>query len=310
MLALCLSPLFERHLNPPGHPERPERLRAVAERLGEAGLLDRCEPIEPTQAARDALLRAHAESLVAAHEGMHARGGGVIDEDTAMSPRSWPVALLAAGTALAAAEAIARGTLGRAFLALRPPGHHATRTRAMGFCLLNNAALAAHHLLALGLARRPVIVDFDVHHGNGTQAIFETDPRVVFVSIHEAGNYPGTGWPHETGTGEGTGTTFNRPFPPATPPGEIVAEMRHVLHEVRERFAPDFVLVSAGFDGHRLDPLGNWLLEAEHFAAITREITALAGATAGGRVLSVLEGGYDLEGLAEGAEAHVLSLAE
>lgn len=307
-LGLLLSELFERHENPPGHPERPERLRAIAERLGAAGLLDACTPLEATQAPREALLTVHAEALIAAHERLHARGGGEIDPDTFVGPRSWPTALLAAGSALAAAEAVARGDVRRAFVALRPPGHHATTAQAMGFCLLNNIALAARRLLDAGHARRVLIVDFDVHHGNGTQEIFYRDPAVVFVSVHEENNYPHTGWPHETGAEAGEGTTFNRPFPAGTPPDVIRAALAAVLDEVRTRFAPDFVLVSAGFDGHRRDPLGHWLLEAADYAAITRHIVALAEATANGRVVSLLEGGYDLQGLADSVEAHVRGL--
>lgn len=304
MLALCLSPLFERHLNPPGHPERPERLRAVAERLGEAGLLDRCEPIEPTQAARDALLRAHAESLVAAHEAMHARGGGVIDEDTAMSPRSWPVALLAAGTALAAAEAIARGTLGRAFLALRPPGHHATRTRAMGFCLLNNAALAAHHLLALGLARRPVIVDFDVHHGNGTEDVFAGDERVLMASIFQHPLYP------YSGVDQPAPNMVNVPLPEGTGSDGFRAAVRDRWLPALEAFRPQVIFVSAGFDAHREDPLAGLAFVDADYGWVTRELVAVAGRHAKGRIVSTLEGGYALSALGRSAAEHVRALVE
>jgi acetoin utilization deacetylase AcuC-like enzyme len=307
-VGFALDPLFERHENPAGHPERPARLRAVAERLGECGLLDRGHAIEARQIEREQLLRVHDEGLIAAHERMHAAGGGTIDADTHMSARSWPIALLAAGATVAAAEAVAEGVVSRAFVAPRPPGHHATPTQAMGFCLVNNVAIAARHLIATERARRVVIVDFDVHHGNGTQDIVYADPSVVYASIHEAGNYPGTGWARETGAGEGDGTIFNRPFPAGTDPAVIRRGLSDVLDEVRERLAPDFVFISAGFDGHRLDPLAGWALEGEDYAAMTRDIVSLADATAGGRVVSVLEGGYSLEGLAEGVEAHVGAL--
>jgi acetoin utilization deacetylase AcuC-like enzyme len=307
-VGFALDPLFERHENPAGHPERPARLRAVAERLSECGFLDRGQAIEARQIEREQLLRVHEEGLITAHERMHAAGGGTIDADTHMSARSWPIALLAAGATVAAAEAVAEGVVSRAFVAPRPPGHHATPTQAMGFCLVNNVAIAARHLIATERARRVLIVDFDVHHGNGTQDIFYADPSVVYASIHEAGNYPGTGWARETGAGEGDGTIFNRPFPAGTDPAVIRRGLSDVLDEVRERLAPDFVFISAGFDGHRLDPLAGWALEGEDYAAMTRDIVSLADATAGGRVVSVLEGGYSLEGLAEGVEAHVGAL--
>lgn len=304
-LGLVLDPLFERHENPPGHPERPERLQAIADALGESGLLEKCTPIEAEQIARDSLLAVHDPKLIARHEAMHTAGGGTIDADTHMSPRSWPIALMAAGSAVRAAEAVADGEVTRAFVAARPPGHHATCNQAMGFCLINSVALAARHLILTERAKRILIVDFDVHHGNGTQEIFDSDPAVIFISTHEEGNYPGTGFRSETGTGDGKGTTFNLSHPARTDPERIVGELCETLGAVKSRFAPDFVFISAGFDGHRLDPLGGWSLTGEHFAAMTRAIVDVANATAGGRVVSLLEGGYSLEGLAEGVVAHV-----
>ncbi|MBN1477986.1 histone deacetylase [Candidatus Sumerlaeota bacterium] len=307
-LGLVLSSLFERHEMPPGHPERSERTRAVANRLIESGLADKSIPIESQQVTREQMLRIHSERHLAMLESIHRAGGGQIDPDTHMGKHSWPIAMLAAGSAVAAAECVAEGQVDRAFLVVRPPGHHATPDRAMGFCLLNSVSIAARHLLATGRARRVLIVDFDVHHGNGTQQAFWEDPSVVYISTHQWPLFPGTGRREETGQGQGQGTIFNLPHPPNTVPSAIVEEMRATLERVQETLPPDFVFISAGFDGHRADPLADWRLDVGDFVAMTRDTLALANSTAGGRVVSLLEGGYDLDVLADCTEAHVREL--
>jgi acetoin utilization deacetylase AcuC-like enzyme len=307
-LGLVLSSLFERHEMPPGHPERSERTRAVANRLIESGLADECTPIESQQVTREQMLRVHTERHLEMLESIHRAGGGQIDPDTHMGKHSWPIAMLAAGSAVAAAESVAEGQVDRAFLAVRPPGHHACPDRAMGFCLLNSVAIAARHLIATGRARRVLIVDFDVHHGNGTQEAFWEDPAVVYVSTHQWPFFPGTGTREETGRGEGQGTIFNLPHPANTPPDEIVDELRTTLERIQETLPPDFVFISTGFDGHRRDPLAIWQLGCEDYVEMTQDTLAVANATAGGRVVSLLEGGYNLEVLADCAEAHVREL--
>jgi acetoin utilization deacetylase AcuC-like enzyme len=307
-LGLVLSSLFERHEMPPGHPERSERVRAVANRLIESGLADECIPIESQQVTREQILRVHSEQHLERLEGIHRAGGGQIDPDTHMGKHSWPIAMLAAGSTVAAAESVAEGQVDRAFVAGRPPAHHATPHRAMGFCLLNSVAIAARHLLVTGRAQRVLIVDFDVHHGNGTQQAFCEDPAVVYVSTHQWPIFPGSGTREEIGQGEGRETTFNLPHPANAPPQVIVDELRTTLEKVQETLPPDFVFISAGFDGHRADPLAEWRLEVDDFADMTRDTLALANATANGRVVSVLEGGYDLEALADCTEAHVRGL--
>jgi len=215
-----------------------------------------------------------------------------LDMDTRVSPESWEAALGSAGGAIAAAAAVADGMLSSAFVATRPPGHHATPDRAMGFCLFNNVAVAARHLQATGRAGRVLIVDWDVHHGNGTQDVFYEDPTVYYLSLHQAPHYPGTGDALETGDGPGRGTTLNVPLAAGTPRETYRARFREALARAVEAARPDFVLVSAGYDAMKDDPLGGLLLEPEDFHGMTREVLD-AASVCGGRVVAVLEGGYD-----------------
>ena len=301
-LALYTHPAMQGHRPGAGHPERPERLTAVLEALDAANL--DLERTLARPASRAEIERVHPPRLVEAmFEAAPTEGLAAIDADTFMSPGSLEAALLAAGAVIQAVEAVARGETTRAFCAVRPPGHHAEPGRPMGFCLFSSVAIAARAAQAAGLAR-VAIIDFDVHHGNGTQAVVETDPSLFYASIHQSPLYPGTGDEDETGVGN----VVNAPAPPHAP-----RELWRRLFETRlipalDAFAPDLVMISAGFDAHRLDPLAQQSLEAEDFAWATRAVVE-AAAAAKGRVVSSLEGGYALDALGRSAAAHVEALA-
>jgi len=227
-----------------------------------------------------------------------------------VSPASFQVALAAAGACVAAVDAVVKGPDRTALCLVRPPGHHATPTRSMGFCLFNNIALAAHHAKTAHHLTRVLVVDWDVHHGNGTQDIFYEEPQVMFFSIHRYGNgfYPGTGAESETGRGNGLGYTLNAPVRYGTPRKDYHARFKKALEKAADKIKPELVLVSAGFDAHRLDPIGSLGLEVEDFATLTQQVLAVAKAHAGGRLVSCLEGGYHLEALAESVQAHLEEL--
>ena len=286
----------------PGHAESPARLRAVLEALGDA--FPAVPWREAPPAPRDALRRVHAESLLAQvldAPPAHRR----LDEDTTMCPDSAEAALRAAGAAVAAVDAVLGGDDAMAFCAVRPPGHHATPDTAMGFCLFDSVAVAAAHALAAHGLQRVAIADFDVHHGNGTQAIFDDEPRVLFASSHQSPLYPGTGAAAEHGR---AGGIVNAPLPPGSGGDAFRAAWRDRLLPRMDAFAPQLVLVSAGFDAHRRDPLANLALDADDFRWIGAELAALARRHAGGRVVALLEGGYDLDALRECSVAFVAGL--
>jgi acetoin utilization deacetylase AcuC-like enzyme len=241
---------------------------------------------------------------------MAARGGGRFDSDTVVSSRSYEVALSAAGAAVAAVDAVLEQPGRRAFCLIRPPGHHATQNRAMGFCLFNNIAIAAHRAITHHKLERILIVDWDVHHGNGTQDIFYSDPRVMFFSIHRYPFYPGTGAANETGTGPGLGFTRNEPVSFGTSRAEYLKTFEQALADSAAKIDPQLVLMSAGFDAHALDPIGSLGLDTEDFEAMTDSVTKLANAHCQGRVVSLLEGGYNIPILAECIASHLLRLIE
>ncbi|HKJ02780.1 MAG TPA: histone deacetylase, partial [Longimicrobiales bacterium] len=232
-----------------------------------------------------------------------------LSADTMVGPESWNAAVGSVGASLAAAEAVADGRLSTAFVATRPPGHHATPHHAMGFCLFNSVALTARHLQATGRAERVLIVDWDVHHGNGTQDAFYADPSVFYLSLHQWPHYPGTGGADETGRGAGVGTTLNVPLPAGMPREHYRAHFRAALGQALERTTPDFILVSAGFDALKGDPLGGQLLEPEDFHGMTREVVEAASSVCRGRVVALLEGGYDPPRLGQAALQTVRGLA-
>ncbi|MBV9571843.1 MAG: histone deacetylase family protein [Alphaproteobacteria bacterium] len=296
------------HEPPYGHPEHSGRLRAVLDAVRSRPIVERSAP----EASREALLRVHAENLVDSMLGpwdREANDAGIlgIDPDTFMSPGSAKAALHAAGAAIAAVDGVVRGEFQNAFCAVRPPGHHAERARAMGFCLFNSVAIGVQHARAAYGLGRLAIIDFDVHHGNGTQDIFFDDPEALYVSTHQMPLYPGTGFESERGVAR---NIVNKPLSPGSGSAEFREIYAQSLLPRIEEFGPDIVFISAGFDAHRADPLANLNLTEADFGWITGEICAVARRICGGRVVSALEGGYDLGALAASAAAHVDALCE
>ncbi len=310
-VAFVYHPDYLLHAPPFEHPESPERLRAIVEHLESAGLLGRMIPVTPDYAKDEDVLRVHDPDYLRKVELACRRGDITLDsEDTYLNRHSYTTALLSAGGAIAGVDAVLSGKADRAFCAIRPPGHHAGRAEGMGFCLLNNAAIAARYAQAKGGASRVLIVDWDVHHGNGTQAIFLEDPTVFYFSIHEHPTflYPGTGRRWETGKGAGEGTTLNSPMAPGAGDEECRAAMEQLLVPAAEAFRPDLVVVSAGFDAHRDDPLADLQLTEDGYRDMTRCVVGLARKLCRGRVVSLLEGGYDFGSLTRSVEAHVTEL--
>jgi acetoin utilization deacetylase AcuC-like enzyme len=305
MTTLLLShPDCDEHLVPLGHPERPERMEAIRQALRAerfAALVREEAPFGNTEQAR----LAHAPDYVdMIEESRPDEGFAYLDGDTSMSPGSWDAALRGVGAAIRAVDAVMAGEVKNAFCAVRPPGHHAETRRAMGFCLFNNAAIAAIHAREKHGLDRVAVIDFDVHHGNGTQEIFWSEKDLLYGSTHQMPLYPGTGAPTETGVGN----IFNAPMAPGSGGDEFRDAVETVILPALERFRPDLVIVSAGFDAHARDPLANLNLVEPDFAWITRRLLEVADRHASGRLVSTLEGGYDLQGLAGSVAAHVETL--
>jgi acetoin utilization deacetylase AcuC-like enzyme len=307
MTLLYGDPLFLEH-DTGRHPERPERLKAVWAYLDRSGLAQRCQRGQTRVATRDEILRLHSPEHVDHVRAVCAERPGRIEADTVVSRRSFDVALAAAGTALAAVDSVMQGTDQTALCLVRPPGHHALPASAMGFCLFNNVALAAEHALRAYRLQRVLIVDWDVHHGNGTQDMFYERDDAWFFSAHRYPFYPGTGADHETGRGRGLGATFNLPVKFGTPRKEYLRRFGAMLHDAAARCQPELILISAGFDAHRDDPIGSLELETEDFADLTRMVKQAAQAHCHGRLISVLEGGYDVDALAASVGIHLEAL--
>jgi len=301
---LVADDLFLEHITPTGHPERPDRIRAIRRALSEerfAGL-KRAGPRPVDEAV---LATAHDPRYVATVKAaIPEEGIAQLDADTWVSPRSYEVAVNAVGSGLLAVDAVFRGEAANAFCAVRPPGHHAEADQAMGFCLFANAVIAARHAQAAHGAERVAIVDWDVHHGNGTQAIVWNDPSILYGSTHQMPLYPGTGAASETGVGN----VFNAPLPPGAGGVEFIEAFEARILPAVAAFKPDLIVISAGFDAHWRDPLASLNLKEEDFAWATERLMALADRHAGGRIVSLLEGGYDLRGLSDSVAAHVATL--
>jgi len=320
---------FADHVTGPGHPERPDRIRAIARAVREAGLISSPDPFPdfpekfdllpsdvqltelppPGPADERWILTVHGSGYL---ERVHRTSdlAGHLDADTPVNPGSFETALLALGGVLQCCDAVMAGTVRRAFAAVRPPGHHAEPDRPMGFCLFANVAIACRYLQQQHRVGKVAVVDFDVHHGNGTQACFEHDPSVLFVSLHQQPCYPGTGSTAEHGVGPGAGFTLNVPYAPGTQDEHFLRLVDTRVLPALDRFAPEVLLISAGFDAHRADPLAQTLLTDDAYAEITRRLVAAAERHCDGRVVSVLEGGYNLRALGRSVVRHLIALCD
>jgi acetoin utilization deacetylase AcuC-like enzyme len=310
-VGIVTHPAFLEHDMGAGHPESPERLRAILLRLESSGTMSMLTRIDPRKAGNEWITRIHDLAYVQRLEDKApSTGYASLDPDTSMSPGSLNAAYLAAGGAMAAVDAIMDNQVDQVFCAVRPPGHHAEANRAMGFCLLNHVAIAARYIQERHGLKRVMIVDWDVHHGNGTQHVFEDDPSVLFFSTHQFPYYPGTGSHKERGQGQGEGATINVPMPG----GQGIDEYRDVFEKVlvpaAAAFKPEFVLISAGFDAHQDDPLASMNITDEGYGELTRMVSDIANTHCYGRIVACLEGGYDLRALAASVDQHLLALMD
>ncbi|MEE9263702.1 MAG: histone deacetylase [Vicinamibacteria bacterium] len=303
---VAYTPRFKDHRTGDGHPESPARMDAAARALATPKLAEKLTALEPRVAEQEEVLLVHTQRHF--DEIMETRGQEqtYLDNDTVTSPDSADTALLAVGSVLSAVDAVMGDEVDNAFALLRPPGHHAKPDKAMGFCLFNNIAIAARHAIRTRNLERVLIIDFDLHHGNGTQKAFYTSPEVLYVSTHQWPHYPGTGSLEEIGRDAGEGFTLNAPMPAGMGDAEYLSIFRSIIGPVARESAPQLVLVSAGFDAYFKDPLGSMGLTERGYAALTREILSVADATCGGKAVFALEGGYHLSGL----EQSIVSVLE
>jgi len=305
MTLLLSHPASLDHQTPPGHPERPDRIRAVNETLGESRF-DGLTREQAPEGSLDLVTLCHNEHYV--DELRHiapSKGQVYLDGDTSMSPGTWEAVMRAVGGAVAATDAVMSGAHHNAFVAMRPPGHHAETSRPMGFCFFDHAAIAARYAQRKHGIARAAVVDFDVHHGNGTQDIFWADPTVMYCSTHQMPLFPGTGATGERGEHD---NIVNAPLAPEDGSSKFRAAFEHMILPQLKKFSPELIIISAGFDAHYRDPLASLNLKADDFGWVTRKLMDVAEASAGGRIVSVLEGGYDLQGLKESVAEHVAAL--
>ena len=331
MTGFCSSPRFVEHQTSATHPERPDRIRAIAAAVRGAGLIDSANPfpafhldlgsmdqarekmmeLEPKVAGEKWLQTLHPAEHIERIREICAAGGGILDEgDTPVGQKSFEIALLAVGAALECCDAVVGGRVKRAFAAVRPPGHHAEPHRAMGFCLFSNVAIAARNLQKAHSLQRIAIVDFDVHHGNGTQAAFEDDASVLFISLHQDPRtcYPGTGFDYEVGIDAGRGFTLNIPFPPGATDADYRTAFETRVVPKLDQFRPEMLLISAGFDAHRDDPLAQVELSEAAFGEMTAMLVQVANVHCQGRIVSLLEGGYNLRALGRSVVQHLIAM--
>ena len=309
MTALLLDPIYQQHDPGPGHPESVKRLVAITQALTDSGLVAKTQSIAPRAGTLDELALCHDRGYIAtAKKDVEDGFDDLSTGDTAICARSYDVAVQAVGGVLNAVDSVFAGKVKNAFCAVRPPGHHARPAQGMGFCLFNNIAIAARHAQQKHGAQKVAIVDWDVHHGNGTQDIFYEDGSVLFCSTHQSPLYPFTGHSNETGAGKGLGSTLNLPFPARTGMGTLGAAFTDRLLPAIDAFKPDLILISAGFDSRIDDPLGQFLLTDDDFVALTRLLLESAQTHCQSRLVSILEGGYNLQGLASAVTHHVQTL--
>ena len=308
--ALIYDPVYKKHLTGAGHPESPRRCDAIMDRLTASDFSARLVRLQPRRALKPDVLACHTETYFDLVRHCAESGAATLGSpETDICRDSFDAALYAAGGVCAAVDAVVEGRARNVFCAVRPPGHHALPDRGMGFCLFNNAAIAARYAQSHHRITRVLIIDWDVHHGNGTQDMFYSDGSVFYFSTHRSPWYPGTGSAGETGRGDGRGLNLNCPFPGAAGGTEILAAFRDELLPAAHAFKPELVLISAGFDSRAGDPLGGLALTDDDFAEMTGVVLQIAADHADGRVVSTLEGGYDLDGLAAAVAAHVKALA-
>ncbi len=294
---------FLAHRTPPGHPERPDRLRHLVQHLKETPLWQNLTHLSPSPANEEDILAVHSREHFVVLREVCSRGGGMLDEgDTHAVRESFDAAVLAAGAVITAVDAVQEGKIDAAFCAVRPPGHHAERDRAMGFCLFNNVAVGARYAQRRHGVQKVAILDWDVHHGNGTQHIFEDDPTIFYISLHQYPFYPGTGSREERGVGRGEGFTLNIPLPAGTGEERYVEAFDREIIPALQEFTPELLIISAGFDAHRDDPLGGMRLTDESYARLTSLVKGIAP------IVSVLEGGYHLDALARSVERHIMTM--
>jgi acetoin utilization deacetylase AcuC-like enzyme len=302
-VSFVYNDLFLQHKPPVGHPERPDRLRSIVSHLKSCGHWDSLNHRTPTTTTEDRILSVHTQQHLETIKRVCTSGGGLLDEgDTHAVPESFEVAMLAAGSVINAIDIVLGDQAAAAFCAVRPPGHHAERDRPMGFCLFNNVAIGARYAQQKHAIERVAILDWDVHHGNGTQHVFEADPTVLYVSLHQYPFYPGTGAQSEQGIGKGKGYTMNFPLPAGTGEDKYISVFTNEIVPALSRYQPELLLISAGFDAHRDDPLGGMALSEGSFSKMTVLVKNVAP------LVSVLEGGYHLEALGLSVEAHLRAL--
>ena len=309
--ALIHHPIYEKHDTGPGHPEMPKRYRVVIDALhADENLMSGLSEITPDKALQGVVQAAHTKEHFKRVESAFAEGLDRLDMDTTISMESFDASLFAAGGAIAGVDAVMQGEVKNAFVAVRPPGHHATAERTMGFCLFNNVAVAAKYAQNKHKEiERVAIIDWDVHHGNGTQGIFYSDPSIFFFSMHQYPWYPGTGSRGETGQGRGLGATLNLPVRAFTNAADQCSAFESAIGEIASKMKPDIIFISAGFDGHLTDPLGQLQLEDPDYRSMTQTVMQWADEVCEGRVVSCLEGGYNLDTLGETVRSHVETLS-